>query len=363
MIEFQAFDQRRDFTLDVDFALNAGVSALFGPSGSGKSTILNLIAGLERPQRGRIALDGNVLLDTARGVFVPAHKRRIAVVFQDALLFPHLNVRRNIAFGRFFAPKDAPAIPQELVVAALGVGHMLDRRPATLSGGERQRVGLARALLASPRLLLMDEPLAALDDERKIEIMALIERLRAEFSTPILYVSHAVEEVVRLAQDVVVLDKGQVAAQGAPATALMRARGVMARERFHLASALDCALGAYDPAYDLTQFIHPSGQGALVGRVGPSGKPVRILVRATDIALATGPQTGLSIRTRLAGAVESIHADAGALAFVHVVLAGGDRLVASVTRSAIAELDLAPGKQVDCLIKSVALDERPVNEF
>ncbi|HEV7440781.1 MAG TPA: molybdenum ABC transporter ATP-binding protein, partial [Methylobacterium sp.] len=188
------------FSLDVAFTAGPGLTALFGRSGSGKTSVISLMAGLGRPDRGRIAVGDEVLLDTARGIDVPVHRRRIATVFQEARLLPHLSVRRNLGYGRFFARRrPGPAVEVAAVVEMLGIGHLLERRPAGLSGGERQRVAIGRALLAKPRLLLMDEPLAALDEARKAEILPYIERLRDEAGVPIVYVSHAVAEVARLA--------------------------------------------------------------------------------------------------------------------------------------------------------------------
>ena len=202
------------FDLDIAFENDAGITALFGRSGSGKSTTINLIAGLARPDRGRIVLDGRTLVDTETGVYVPKYRRRVGLVFQDSQLFPHLNVRQNLLFGRWFAPSAERTIAFEPVVETLGIGPLLARKPARLSGGEKQRVALGRALLASPKILLMDEPLASLDQERKLEILPLIERLRDEFRIPIVYVSHSVEEVGRLASRVVVLEAGRVVAVG-----------------------------------------------------------------------------------------------------------------------------------------------------
>ena len=203
-----------EFDLDVAFENGAGITALFGRSGSGKSMTINLIAGLKRPDRGSIVLDGRVLVDTEAHIFVPAYRRRVGLVFQDAQLFPHLSVRQNLLFGRWFAPKAAASIPFAQVVETLGIGHLLERKPARLSGGEKQRVAMGRALLASPEILLMDEPLASLDTERKLEILPLIESLRDNLRIPIVYVSHAIEEVARLASRVVVLDNGHVVAAG-----------------------------------------------------------------------------------------------------------------------------------------------------
>ena len=214
MIRFNATIALGAFQLDAAFEGDAGVVALFGRSGAGKSVTIALIAGLLRPDRGVIAVDGRVLVDTEKNIFVPKHMRRIGVVYQDARLFPHLTVRQNLMFGRWFAGKAEQEVDFGAVVETLGIGHLLSRRPGRLSGGERQRVAIGRALLSSPRLLLMDEPLAALDDARKREVLSLIERLRDAFKVPIVYVSHAVDEVARLASRVVVLDGGRVVAIG-----------------------------------------------------------------------------------------------------------------------------------------------------
>jgi molybdate transport system ATP-binding protein len=207
------------FALDATFEAGEGITALFGPSGSGKSTLLRVIAGLQRVDHGVVRLGDRVLLDTARGIRVPPHRRRIGLVFQDAQLLPHLGVAANLAYGRWFTPRQERRLSPEAVIAVLGIGHLLGRRIAALSGGERQRVAIGRALLASPHLLLMDEPLSSLDSARKHEILPFIERLRDEFSIPILYVSHAAEEVARLADRVVHLDSGRVIGIAPPAKA------------------------------------------------------------------------------------------------------------------------------------------------
>jgi molybdate transport system ATP-binding protein len=198
-----------EFALDVGFESDARVIALFGPSGSGKSTLLNVVAGLIRPQVGLVRVEGRVLTDTQAGTFVPPHRRRIGYVFQDTRLFPHLSVRRNLAYGRWFTSASERYASSEEIVALLGLGTLLDRRPPTLSGGEKQRVAIGRALLASPRLLLMDEPLASLDAARKAETLPYIERLRDELAIPVVYVSHSRDEVDRLADEVVHLEAGR----------------------------------------------------------------------------------------------------------------------------------------------------------
>lgn len=221
-LSVKAFQKRADFTLDVAFESNSAFTALFGPSGSGKTSILNMIAGVQRPDSGRIVVAGHVLTDTEARIFVPPHRRRVGFVFQDAQLFPHLTVEQNIKFGQWFTRKESNGPPLSVIVDILGIASLLKRRPATLSGGEKHRVALARALLSSPRILLMDEPLSALDDARRDEIMSLIERVRDEFAIPIVYVTHSVEEVRRLASRVVRIVAGRVTAVGTAAEVLGR---------------------------------------------------------------------------------------------------------------------------------------------
>lgn len=216
VLEFDADLTMGTFRLAARFLAGPGVTAFFGPSGSGKTTIINLLAGLLRPERGKISLFGIPLVDTAEHKFVPKHKRRIGLVYQDAQLFPHLNVRQNLMFGRWFAGGRDQHVPVDAVIDGLGIGGLMARRPAGLSGGEKQRVALARALLSSPKLLLLDEPLAGLDQERKLEILALIERVRDDFAVPMIYVTHSSDEVRRLASKVIILQDGKVTATGSP---------------------------------------------------------------------------------------------------------------------------------------------------
>lgn len=354
MLDVSILTRLDDFTLDIAFASQARVVALFGVSGSGKSLTISTIAGLIKPACGRIALGERVLLDTTQRIFVPRHRRRVGLVFQDAQLFPHLSIRRNLAFGRWFAPREAKSVDVDQVVATLGIGHLLDRRPATLSGGERQRVAIGRALLASPQLLLMDEPLASLDEPRKREILPLIARVASEFDIPVVYVSHAVEEVARLAGDVVVIERGRVAAQGAPVDVFAAMKHATGDARLPRISVIAGAVVERDEAYGLTRVAHPSGAIWLSGLL-PLGGDVRVTIRATDVALATVRPSQLSVRTVLEGTVEAIEAD-GPSAAVTVALNGGGKVIASLTRKSADELGLAPGKAVFALVKSVALD-------
>jgi molybdate transport system ATP-binding protein len=349
------------FDLDITFENEAGITCLFGRSGAGKSMTINLIAGLARPDRGRIVLDGRPLVDTGARIFVPPHRRRIGLVFQDSRLFPHLTVRQNLVFGRWFVAETARRVAFEPVIETLGIAHLLGRRPARLSGGEKQRVAIGRALLTSPELLLMDEPLASLDTERKLEILPLIESLRDAFGIPIVYVSHAVDEVARLASRVVVLESGHVTAVGSVEEALGPALKGAGISRFARSSVVTGKVSAEDTAYGLTEISHPAGKIWLIGRAGPKGREVRVVVKSTDITLSRHPEEGLSIRNALSGTVTDVEMeDDGPFAGISVTLDGHGQLFALATRKAVDELKLGPGERVFALIKTVALDERAV---
>ncbi len=347
------------FDLNVAFANGDGVTALFGQSGSGKSLTLNLIAGLMRPDKGFIRIDGKALVDTEQGVFVPMHRRRIGLVFQDSNLFPHLSVKQNLLYGRWFAPRRERQIDFDAVIETLGIGPLLARPPARLSGGERQRVAIGRALLSCPKLLLFDEPLAALDMRRKLEIMPLIERVRDEFKVPIVYVSHAVEEVVRLAACVVIIDAGRVKSVGSPEEAFGTLASQSAEDRFDRSSVLTTTVCGENEALGLTELKHPSGTVWLAGPAGPVGSTARIVVKATDVVLSLRPPQDLSARSALSGAVAEIQLD-GPLATIEIALDGDGRLFATATRGALNELDLKSGTHVFALFKTTALDERNV---
>ncbi|HMF07128.1 MAG TPA: molybdenum ABC transporter ATP-binding protein [Methylocella sp.] len=348
------------FDLKVAFGNGEGVIALFGQSGSGKSLTLSLIAGLLRPNRGRIVLDAKTLVDTERGVFVPMHRRRIGLVFQDSNLFPHFSVKQNLLFGSWFAPYRTEGIDFGAVIETLGIEKLLARRAAHLSGGERQRVAIGRALLSSPKLLLFDEPLAALDLQRKLEILSLIEHIRDEFKVPIVYVSHAIDEVIRLAATIVMLDAGRVKAIGGPSEVFGKVGSQTAEERFDRISVLTTKVVGENAAYGLTELKHSSGTIWLAGRRAPPiGSAARIIVRATDVTLSLLPPRGISTRSVLCGAIENIESD-GPLATVAIALDGEGRLFAAATRYALDEMGLNCGVRVFALIKTSALDERKI---
>ncbi len=346
------------FALDLAFAAPVpGVVALFGPSGGGKSSVLAAVAGLLRPQAGRVALDGATLTDTAARVFVAPERRRCGVVFQEARLFPHLSVETNLRYGLRRAPRDAAGPGFEEVVGLLGIGHLLRRRPAGLSGGERQRVALGRALLSRPRLLLMDEPLAALDAPRRAEVLPFLERLHAEARLPILYVTHALEEVDRLADTLVLIEAGRAVAAG-PVEALMaRTDLALLAGRRDAGVLLRCTVAAHDAARGLTRLDFPGGVLQVPLRAEPAGATLRVRLRARDVAVGIAPPRGLSVRNILPASLAAIEPAGPHEAFLRLML-GPTALLARVTRDAVAELALAPGAAVFALVKSITFDTR-----
>ena len=351
MIEISIKQTRPSFILDVSLKLGQGVTALFGASGAGKSSLLNLVAGLEQPDSGRIRIGSETLYDSRAKINLAVHKRRIGYVFQDALLLPHLSVRNNLRYGIKQGGMEFSSI-----VEFLGISPLLDRSPSTLSGGERQRVAIGRALLSAPRLLLMDEPLASLDMDRKREIFPYIEQLQKKFGIPVIFVSHAIEEVARLANHVVVMRDGKVAAEGS-AQAVMRLPDSHTG-RFEKTAILTGKPTSYDSAYGLTTITHPAGNISLTGKLAIGKTPVRILVRATDVTLALGKPKDISARTMLKGTIFKCEIDTGPIAIVHVKLEGGEELSAALTRKARDQLGLDEGQTVWCLLKSVSIDER-----
>src|SRR3954467_5914869 len=309
MIEIAVHHRLGAFALDAAFASEGGLTALFGRSGSGKTSLVNIIAGLIRPERGRVVVNRETLTDTARGLFVKPKQRRVGYVFQEGRLFPHLTVRQNLLYGRWFAPRNVRGggRPGEIdhVVELLGIGGLLGRRPANLSGGEKKRVAIARALLARPRLLVMDEPLAALDEARKAEILPYVERLRDEAGVPIVYVSHAVSEVARLATTVVVLEAGRVAAAG-PAEAILRRADLVPIHEAEAGALLDMIVADRDPETGLTRLTGAAGQLLVPGPVRAPGARLRVRIPARDVLVATERPRGLSARNILAGRVSAL---------------------------------------------------------
>jgi molybdate transport system ATP-binding protein len=357
MLEVDIEHRLGSFELDIHFRSGRGLTALFGRSGAGKTSVVNVIAGLVRPERGRVVVEGSVLIDTERRISAPAHRRRVGYVFQEDRLFPHLTVRQNLLFGRWFALGPALASRLDDVVDLLGIGALLDRRPGRLSGGERQRVAIGRALLASPRLLLMDEPLASLDARRKDEILPYIERLRDQAGVPIVYVSHAVAEVTRLANTIVLISDGRVRAVGPLQEVMGRAELYPIVGRFEAGAVLAVRVVAHDARWGLTELAGAFGTLTVPRLPAPVGAALRVRIRARDVILAASPPIGISALNVLRGRVEALVPIEDAALEVQLRL-GDERLLARVTRRSGSTLGLAPGCEVFAVIKTVAIDRR-----
>ena len=359
VLDFNARIAYRDFDLDVShrFALD-GITALFGPSGCGKSTLLRIIAGLEKNAGGRIAFGNETWLDDSGRIFVPPHRRGVGYVFQDARLFPHLSVEGNLRYAARRSAGFDLRIEFHEVVAALDLQPLLPRRIGALSGGERQRAAIARTLLTRPQLLLMDEPLAALDVQRKAEILPYIERLPGAFGVPVIYVTHAIDEVARLAHHMVALGAGRKVADGPVTEVLERLDLRPVTGRFEAGVVLTARIAGHDLGFRLTRLDHHGQQIEMPMVDLPIGSEIRLRVRARDVSLATVCPNGVSMRNILAGTVDQIEEEADTAFAETLVDIGGAKLRARITRAAVADLALAPGKLVFALVKSVALDRR-----
>jgi molybdate transport system ATP-binding protein len=345
------------FALDVAFEAGPGVTALFGASGAGKSSVLAAVAGALRPDRGRIVLDGEPLFDSEARVDRPMERRGVGWVFQDARLFPHLSVEQNLRYGERRARGRPRNVGFDEVVAVLGIEPLLARRPRDLSGGERQRVAIGRALLSQPRLLLMDEPLAALDAPRKAEILPFLDRLKDAFALPVLYVTHSFGEVARLADRLVALEAGRILGQGPLSEVLARPDLPLLSGRADAAAALDATVAGHDDARGLTR-LDVGGAALLAPRLDrPAGARVRALVLARDVLIATEAPRGLSARNVLPAEVVRLDARADGTVLAALGLAGAPvQLLAAVTRDAVTGLGLAPGRPVWAVVKSVAVE-------
>ena len=346
-----------DFALDVDLQLpGRGVTAIFGPSGSGKTTLLRSIAGLERGSSrsdGYLAVNGEVWQDESKRLFKPVHSRSLGYVFQSANLFNHLNVQGNLDYGLRRIPLAECKVSLSQATELLGIEKLLHRQPATLSGGERQRVAIARALATSPQLLLMDEPLAALDVQRKSEVLPYLERLHTELSIPVLYVSHAPDEVARLADHLVLLDAGKVLASG-PTRELMTRLDLPLAHGDAAAAIIDAVVTRLEPAYHLSHAEFAGGQISLLNPSLQVGQRVRVRVQARDVSLTLARQQGTSVLNIFAATVAVISADSPGQVMV-ALSAGGSTLLARITQKSLDALRLQPGSPVFAQVKGVAV--------
>jgi molybdate transport system ATP-binding protein len=353
MIEARLSLRYPGFELDVDLRLPAGgVSAVFGPSGSGKTTCLRCFAGLEPECEGRISVGGELWQDSAGGRFVPPHRRPFGFVFQDARLFPHLTVRGNLRYATRRAAGPEP-IDFEEAVRLLDIGDLLERHTDRLSGGERQRCAIARALLTRPRLLLLDEPLAALDEARKAELLPYLERLRDALSIPMIYVSHSIREVARLADHLVVLERGRAQASG-PITEVTARTDLAFSDDDQAGVVLLAHCAAHDAEFALTRVEFAGGSLWLPGVACEIGQPLRVRVAASDVSLTLEPPRATSILNVLAATVAARRDDTRGRSLIQLDL-GGSRLLARVTRRSATLLGLQAGQAVFAQIKGAAV--------
>jgi len=359
MIDVDIDQQLGAFRLAVKFSAEAPIVGLFGRSGAGKSSVINAIAGITKPARGHVCINDVSLFDAAKGVDLPPEDRRIGYVFQDALLFPHMDVRANLLYGQRLRPSEDRFIEEERVVELLGLGELLRRKPNTLSGGEKQRVAIGRALLAQPRILLMDEPLAALDIPRKSEILEYIERLRDELSIPIVYVSHSVAEISRLADTVVVLSDGKCIAVGDVDEVMGRLDLRPATGRYEAGSLIEAKVAAHDLDDQLTTLAFDGGELIVPHLDASIGERVRARIRARDVSLATQRPAGISILNVLPACVAVIDEGAGPIVDVQLAV-GGTTLNARITRRSLQQLGVHVGQDVYALVKAVSFDQRSV---
>jgi len=349
------------FRLDVEFvAPLRGITALFGPSGCGKTTILRCLAGLRR-MPGRLSVSGKTWQDDSSDVFLHPYQRSVGYVFQEPSLFPHLSVRDNLMYGWLRSPRAGshPALDFSEVVELMGLASLLDRSPSALSGGERQRVAIARALLAQPQLLLMDEPLAGLDQVAKEEILLYIETLHEKLSVPVLYVSHDLREVARLADSMLVLSAGRKVCDGPVQEILERLDLDPGDGESETGVILEARVSAHDPEFRMTRLDHHGQRIVIPGIDLAVGEYIRLRIRARDVALAVAKPSAISVRNILEGTVLDAAQDPDT-AFAEVLVdVGGGRLRARITREALQELGLVAGSPVYALIKSISFD-RPV---
>ena len=361
MIEVDVHKRQGAFVVEAAFRSDrAAVTVLYGRSGAGKTSIVNMVAGLSRPDRGVVRLDGEPLFDSAQGIDLPPERRRVGYIFQDGRLFPHLSVRRNLSYGMNLLPVSERLIDFDQVIDLLGISGLLSRKPATLSGGEKQRVAIGRALLTSPRLLLMDEPLASLDQARKSEVIPFIGKLPTALSIPILYVTHSIDEVVHLADDIVLLNCGRSVAVGKLQEVIGRPEFQEVVGRQEAFSVVSMVVQAHEPSAGLTVL---QGRNAVLRvplMVRAVGEPIRVRVRARDVALALSPPENISVQNILGGRIEGV--DAIDASLVDVRLNVGFPLLARVTVKARDDLKLRVGQMVFALVKSVAISSGTVED-
>ncbi|WP_020167669.1 MULTISPECIES: molybdenum ABC transporter ATP-binding protein [Methylotenera] len=351
MIEFDFQRNQGDFDLDVKCRLNAPVVGLFGASGAGKSTLLGMIAGLVKPHSGQLILDGECLFDSQHAIDVPIHQRRIGVVFQDSRLFPHLNIRDNLNYG-FLTLKDK-RFSFKQIVDLLEIGHLLSQKPHQISGGEKQRVSLGRALLTSPRLLLLDEPLAALDVRLKHQILPFLRRVKDEINIPMIYVSHAIDEILYVTSEIVIIEQGKLLAQGRFHEIIHQDNLQRIAQSLGLENVIGAVIASHDNRYGSTTLKH--GSQTIVAPIitADTGAQITISIPASSIALSISRLESVTIQNQLQGQVTEIK-QIGYRVLVTVDI-GESQIVAEVTTKALETLNIVVGNSVYCLIKAQAI--------
>jgi molybdate transport system ATP-binding protein len=355
MLEIDAAQRLGSANLEVKLAEPTdGVLALFGASGAGKTTVLNWLSGLLKPDRGTIRLNGETLFDAATGINVAPDRRRVAYMFQDLRLFPHLDVKHNIRYGWRRAPAADRRISEDTVLDLLELRPFQGRRIGDLSGGEKQRVALARALLSAPRLLLLDEPLAALDQRRKSEILPFLERVRANLAVPTVLVSHDVDEVVRLANRVAVIADGRIRRTGTIYEVFADLGLGDVLDANAAGAAIPAKVALADDGSGLTVLDFAGGQLRVPGIARPAGSAVNLRIRARDVSLARNRIDGISILNQFQGRITEIAERDGVYADVLVDI--GAQVWARITRHSLKDLNLAVGQRVWCLVKAVSLE-------
>jgi len=356
-LELSLEKRQGNFQLEIAFRSDDGITALFGRSGAGKSSVVSMAAGLSRPDRGRIRVGDDILFDSEKGINLPPERRRVGLVFQDGRLFPHMSVQSNLRYGERLVPAKERWASFDRVVELLGIGPLLDRRPARLSGGEKQRVAIGRALLSSPRLLLMDEPLAALDGARKREVLPFIAMASREFSVPILYVSHSIEEIIELADHLVVLEDGKALAAGQLEEVLCDLDLSSITGRMDAGSILLATVQEHIPSFAITRLRLGNNYLNVPLIDAAPGSRVRVRIGAQDVALALEKPHRTSIQNILSGKVSSLSSTSDGQADIHVEVApdGGGLLWTRITAIAAAELGLKRGDPIFALVKSASI--------
>ncbi len=362
--------QKQLGTLKIDAKFESqtrGIVALFGQSGSGKTSIINMIAGLLEPDCGHIEIDGRVLYSSETGTNLKIENRRIGYVFQESRLFPHMTVHKNLEYGRKRTSSDDHKVKYEQVIGVLGIVHLLNQKPTTLSGGEQQRVALGRALLANPDILLMDEPLASLDDARKSEILPFIEMIRNSFDIPIIYVSHALDEIIRLADTLVLIENGEIAAVGPVEELTSRLDLRRLTGRYDAGSVISMTIDAHDEEYGLTKLSFVGGMLRVPRISAEPGSTVRVRIKARDVSLAVQKPEGISQINILHGTITEIgntrsDHDATTPHDIDICVDIGVPLWVRITRWSLDHLDLSVGKEVYALIKSTSIDRQSVGQ-